>query len=333
MKNEPTVFRSLNEATGRFGPCALAIGNFDGVHVGHQALIRDARALAKSNGFVPAVLTFHPHPASIVAPERKFGFVSPIEERVRLLIAAGAQNVLILPFTAELSRVSAEDFVSEILVKALGARAIVVGENFRFGHQQGGNMATLQRLGERFGFVSKFLPPVRVRGEVVSSSAVRRCVESGLVDRAARLLGRCFYVAGPVVSGRGVGTKQTVPTLNILPEPDQVLPRGVLVTETVDRDNDRTWRSITNVGVRPTFNLDEVTIETFLLDSLEGRAPTHIEVRFRHFLRPERRFDSPEELKQQILRDVGRAQSYWRRAARFKDVLVSYNEGRYFPTN
>lgn len=331
MKNEPKIFRSLEEAAGKFGPCAIAIGNFDGVHVGHQALIRSAREHAQANGLAPSVLTFYPHPATVLAPERKLGFVSTIEERIRLLIEAGAEHVLVLPFTAGLSQVSALEFVSEILVKALQAKAVFVGENFRFGYRQGGNADTLSELGAQFEFVSKFLAPVTIRGQVVSSSLIRRYVEAGNVMRAGRLLGRCFYVSGAIVAGQGIGRKQTVPTLNLLPAAGQVLPRGVFVTETVDRDNGRRWQSITNVGMRPTFGGDDVVIETFLLDKLEGDTPANIEVRFRQFLRPERRFDSPDELKMQILRDVARAQTYWGRAEYFRDLLVSYNERRYFP--
>lgn len=320
MSSEAKVFRSIEEASGKFGPSAIAIGNFDGVHVGHQALIRAAREHAArqglrtgTGGLVPSVLTFHPHPASIVAPERRFGFVSTIEERVRLLEKAGAEHILVLPFTSELSKLTPREFVSQVLVGALGMKAVFVGDNFRFGHKQAGNAQTLNELGTEFGFDARFLEPVKVRSEIVSSSAIRRYVEAGNVSRAGRLLGRPFYVAGPVVSGRGVGSKQTVPTLNLVPPADQVLPKGVLVTETVDRDQNRSWKSITNVGIRPTFGLDELVIETFLLDKLEGEAPRTIEVRFLHYLRPERRFESPEELKQQILRDVARAQTYWRR--------------------
>jgi riboflavin kinase / FMN adenylyltransferase len=320
VKNEPKVFRSLEEASGRFGPCAIAIGNFDGVHVGHQKLMRAALQYGEAHGLVPSALTFHPHPASVLAPERKLGFVFSIEERIEKLAEAGARHILVLPFTAELSRVSADGFVSQILVKALETKAVFVGENFRFGHRQGGNPGVLQALGRELGFESQFIQPVRVRGEVVSSSAIRRQVEAGNVARAGRLLGRCFSVKGPVVSGQGIGSRQTVPTLNLRPVPAQVLPRGVFVTETRDLDTGRRWRSITNVGVRPTFGGEGVTIETFLLGPLEGASPERIEVAFRHFVREERQFGSPEELKRQILGDVGRAQAYWRRVDRFKGL-------------
>jgi riboflavin kinase/FMN adenylyltransferase len=154
---------------------------------------------------------------------------------------------------------------------------------------------------------------VVVRGEVVSSSSIRRQVRSGRVSLAGRLLGRCFTVKGPVVSGHGIGSKQTVPTLNLRPTPGLVLPHGVFITQTVDRDSSRCWQSITNVGNRPTFEGEEVTIETFLLSALDGEMPRNIEVRFRRFVRDEQKFESPDALKRQILRDVGRAQAYWRR--------------------
>lgn len=320
MRNEPKVFRSLAEAVGAFGPCAVAIGNFDGVHVGHQALIRSAVEYADANGFVPAVLTFYPHPASVVAPERNPLLVCSLDERLRLLAEAGARHIFVLQFTAEIARLTPEEFVWKFLVNCLQAQAVFVGDGFRFGCKQAGNAATLRELGARLGFVPHFLAPVAVRGEVVSSSAVRQRLVGGQVARAGRLLGRCFSVSGPVVSGQGIGSKQTVPTLNLRPEPGQVLPRGVFVTETRELGSSRRWPSITNVGVRPTFGGEDVVIETFLLVPLEGATPERIEVEFRRFVRPERTFASPEELKAQILRDAARAQSYWWRAARLSTI-------------
>jgi riboflavin kinase / FMN adenylyltransferase len=145
---------------------------------------------------------------------------------------------------------------------------------------------------------------------------VREYLAAGNVARAGRLLGRCFAIEGPIVTGHGVGSKQTVPTLNLRPAAGQLLPRGVYVTETLDLRTGRYWPSITNAGVRPTFGGDDLTIETFLLDSLEGRAPEHIEVRFRRFIRPERQFPTPDALKGQIFKDAARAQAYWRRLSK-----------------
>ncbi len=284
------IYRSLEEARGRFGPCALAIGNFDGVHLGHQALLSQVRGFVSQNGLIPAALTFNPHPAAIVAPERVPPLICTLEERLRLLESAGAVHIFVLPFTPEVACLSPEEFVWQILANVLDTRAIFVGENFRFGHKQAGTSDTLRALGPQFGFVSHFIQPVTYRGEIVSSSAVRQYLADGNVARAGRLLGRCFSVEGPVVSGHGVGSKQTVPTLNLRPPAGQLIPRGVYVTETVEPSTGRRWQSITNAGIRPTFGGDGLTIETFLLSSLDGPAPENIQVQFRHFIRAERQF-------------------------------------------
>jgi riboflavin kinase/FMN adenylyltransferase len=315
--NDLKVFRSLEEASGRFGPCALAIGNFDGVHIGHQALIHATVSYATKNGFVPAILTFHPHPMAVLAPQRNPERLSRSDEKIELLSALGVRQILVLPFTEALSLLSPREFVSEILVNALRTRAVFVGENFHFGHKQSGNPATLRALSAEFGFVPQFVPAVTLRGQIVSSSAIRRYLATGDVARAGRLLGRCFAVQGSVVSGHGVGSRQTVPTLNLSATPDRILPRGVFVTETIDQSTGRRWQSITNVGNRPTFGGDELTIETFLLTPLAEAAPEKVEVLFRHFLRKEHQFPSPEALKAQILKDVGRAKRYWRLLSQF----------------
>lgn len=318
-----TVFRSLDEAKLRFEPSALAIGNFDGVHIGHQALIDRTIATAADKSLKTAVLTFYPHPTAVVAPHRTPNLISTLEERLRLLDSAGVQQIMVLPFTPEIAGTNPTEFVSQILVNALQTEVVLVGENFRFGHKQAGTPDVLQSLGGEFGFESQFLCPVTVRGEIASSSAVRRHLESGNVSRAARLLNRWFFVEGPVVSGHGLGSKQTVPTLNLRPVPGQILPRGVYITETLELPSGRRWPSITNAGIRPTFQGDQVTIETYLLGPLDGDTPDQIQVHFRRFIRAERQFPDPGALKVQILRDVARAQTYWRRVARIPRLIPS----------
>ncbi|MGI9074551.1 MAG: bifunctional riboflavin kinase/FAD synthetase [Bryobacteraceae bacterium] len=316
-----TVFRALDEARNRFGPCALTIGNFDGVHIGHQALLAQTVEYASTKNLAPAVLTFDPHPAAVVAPERVPAMICTLDQRLELLSAAGAKRIFVLPFTAEVARLTPEQFVSQILVDVLETQAVFVGENFRFGHKQAGNPDVLRALGMQHGFVSQFVEPVSFRGEIVSSSLIRHHLASGNVSRAARFLDRCFFVEGPIVAGHGVGSKQTVPTLNLRPDPGQLVPRGVYITETIDHA--RRWPSITNVGVRPTFGGDELTIETFLLSPLEGRTPERIKVEFRRFVRPERQFANPEALKTQILKDVATAQKYWRGVAKLAQPAPS----------
>jgi riboflavin kinase / FMN adenylyltransferase len=297
-------------------PCSLTIGNFDGVHIGHQALVEAAVRYAEGRGLRPAALTFDPHPSTVVAPERAPELICTLKQRVALLERAGAENVVVLPFTPELARLSPRNFVSQILHDRLQARAIFVGGNFHFGHKQQGTPQTLQEMQAEFGFEVQIVPPVSYRGEIVSSSLIRGHLAAGKVARAGRLLGRCFSMQGEVVSGHGVGSKQTVPTLNLRAPAGQIVPRGVFVSETLEVGPGRWWPSITNCGVRPTFGGDELSIETFLLERLQGAAPNEIEVRFRRFIRSEQQFANAEALKAQILRDVGRANAYWRRASK-----------------
>ena len=309
----PRVHFSMDSAQGRFGPCALTIGNFGGVHRGHQALLKTTCDYARDRGLRPAVLTFHPHPAVFVAPHRVPELICSLEDRIRLLRETGAECILVLPFSEHLARFTPEEFVSQILVKGLHTRAVIVGENFRFGHRQAGNNKTLQELGEVHEFATQFLPCVTYRGEVVSSSAVRKAIDAGNVSRAGRLLGRCFFLEGDIVKGHGIGSQQTVPTLNLLPPKGQIIPRGVYITETFEPSSGHSWPSITNVGTRPTFDGNELTVETFLLAPLDGPSPTHIQVRFRRFVRNEQHFADAAALKAQILVDVGRAKAFWRR--------------------
>jgi riboflavin kinase / FMN adenylyltransferase len=296
-------------------PCALAIGNFDGVHLGHQALVASTVTYAKQNGLMPAVLTFDPHPTHVVAPGRVPLMICSLAERIRLLKEAGASKVYVEKFTNELAALTPREFVIQILVGKLKVRAVCVGENFCFGAQKTGTPDVLRALGLEFGFTTHFLPPVRYRHEIVSSSAVRRYLSEGRVSRANRLLKRCFSLSGPVVSGHGIGSKQTVPTLNLRPEANQLVPRGVYITQTFEVPTGRQWQSITNAGVRPTFGGEDLTVETFLLSPFEEPTPTDIRVEFRRFVRPEQHFPDPQILKAQILRDVRRAQVYWRRVS------------------
>jgi riboflavin kinase/FMN adenylyltransferase len=220
---------------------------------------------------------------------------------------------VVLPFTPELAAYSPERFVREIAMERLGARAVLVGDNFRFGHEHAGDTRLLEELGRRYGFLVEAVPAVRMRGRVVSSSEVRRLIEEGNVSLAARLLARPYALAGAVVAGRGIGSKQTVPTLNLAAAAEVMPARGVYITRTTDTDTGRRWNSVTNVGVRPTFGGGAVTVETFLLEALEDEGPQAIRVEFLKRLREERRFDDAAALKRQILRDVERARAYFRR--------------------
>jgi riboflavin kinase/FMN adenylyltransferase len=310
------VYRSLAEVPADFGPSAVTIGNFDGVHYGHRQILRRVAAIAGARGLHPGVLTFDPHPTRVVAPERTPRLLTSPEERAQLMGEEGIGQVLILPFTREVAQLSPEDFARQLLVETLGARVVLVGDNFRFGHRQTGDVAMLTELGRKLGFETEVVTAVCCRGSVVSSSGIRALIEAGNVSLASRFLLRPYAVAGAVVRGHGVGTKQTVPTLNLATSAEVIPGRGVYITRTWEEGGRRGWNSITNIGYRPTFGAsDELSIETFLLDPLEGDTPDRIRVEFLRRVRDERQFASPEALRAQILRDVRVAQNYFRRTA------------------
>ena len=303
--------------------CALAIGNFDGVHLGHRKLLDDTIVYAQQHGLVPAALTFHPHPTVVVAPDRVPPLLCSLDNRIRLIEDCGIRQVFVVPFTPELAALSPREFVSEFLCNRFGARALFVGDNFRFGVKKAGTVGTLRELAPEFGFTPHALAPVTFRGERVSSSAIRDHLFNARIYRANRLLGRAFSLSGPVVSGHGIGSRQTVPTLNLQPEADRIVPRGVYVTETLEPSTGRRWESITNAGTRPTFDGTGLTVETFLLSPFEEPAPSTIEARFHHFIRPEQQFPDAQALKAQIFRDVARARAYWRHFARLRTSTPS----------
>jgi riboflavin kinase/FMN adenylyltransferase len=308
------IYRSLAEVPASFGPCALTIGNFDGVHFGHRRILRRLAALAADRGWKAAVLTFDPHPTRVVAPERTPLLLTSPVRRAELMREEGVDEVLILPFTVELARLSPEDFVRQLLVERLGARAVLVGENFCFGYRQSGNVRLLAQLGLGLGFETEIVPAVSLRGRMVSSSGIRALIEAGRVSLAARLLQHAYALEGSVVEGRGVGSKQTVPTLNLAPDGGLEPARGVYVTRALDPESARQWDAITNIGYRPTFGPSgQVSIETFLLDPLCGETPRRLRVEFLWRVRDEREFATVGALKDQILRDVGAARKYFRR--------------------
>lgn len=311
------IYRSLAELGPGLGPSVVTIGNFDGVHAGHRRILRRAVALSHELGAAATVLTFDPHPAKVVAPERAPRLLTTPEERAGLMFDEGIQRVVILPFDRQFASLSPEEFARDVLVGRLQARAVLVGDNFRFGARQTGDVKVLQALGEVNGFRTEIIGSVRLRGRLVSSTVVRRLIEAGNLPQANRLLERAYSLSGEVVPGRGVGARQTVATLNLRTGAEVLPAIGVYITRTTDLANpERQWNSITNVGVRPTFGGGELSIETHLLDSFAPPTPARIRVEFLRRLRDERNFESPEALKAQILRDAARARTYFRRLAR-----------------
>jgi riboflavin kinase/FMN adenylyltransferase len=307
------IYRSVEELDSEFGPSALTIGNFDGVHAGHRRILRRVVETARRNGWKPSALTFHPHPTKVVAPQRAPRLLTTPEERCRLIAEEGIEQVLVLPFGPVTAHLTPEEFVTRILVARLDAKAVLIGQNFRFGHKQAGDTRMLQELGLRHGFRTEVIPAVSLRGRPISSSEVRRLIVAGHVAWAARLLERPHFVEGDVVTGRGIGTSKTVPTLNLRTEAEVLPATGVYVTRTTDLDGGRRWPSVTNVGFRPTFGGEDLSVESFVLEPLGEERPLRMRLEFLRRLRAEAKFPDAESLKAQILRDAGRARAYFRR--------------------
>jgi len=298
----------------------LAIGNFDGIHLGHQAILRATVERAHSLRAVPTALTFDPSPRKVLRPETAPPMLSTNAQRMDWFNTHGLEAVVVLPFTLDLARLSPQEFVEQILVRDLRIAAVLVGENFRFGHKQAGDVKLLSELGSKHGFEVLIIPPVVYRGEVVSSTIIRREVAEGDVSHAARLLGRPFALTGEVVSGTGTGRKFTFPTLNLAVEQELLPARGVYVTRSCLDGENRSHRSVTNIGFRPTFNGSSLSVETHLLDAQLATAPKRMEVRFWKRLREEKKFSGPEELRAQIATDIARANKFFSRLRRARSI-------------
>jgi phosphoribosyl 1,2-cyclic phosphate phosphodiesterase len=315
-----SVFYSAADWTEKFGAAGrgsvVAIGTFDGIHIGHQKVLRYAIELAKQSGSVATALTFEPPPAKVLRPEAAAPRISTNQQRMDWFDAVGMEAAVVLPFTKELAALSAEDFVREILVRQLNVRAVVVGDNFRFGHKHAGDVKFLREMGMHEGFEVVVHMPLMLDGEVVSSTLIRRLIGAGDVRHAARLLGRPFELTGEVVSGTGTGRKFTFPTLNLNPEQELLPARGVYITRTVLESEASSHRSVTNIGMRPTFNGSRLSVETHLLDYSGNFTPKRIEVRFWKQLRAEKKFNSAEELKTQIAKDITSANKFFARLRR-----------------
>jgi len=311
------TFHKLADVPADFGPTVVSVGNFDGVHRAHRAVLAKIVQRAKAEGAKSVAITFEPHPIRILRPDNTLKLLTPTPEKLRLLASTGVDAVLLLPFTRDLSLMTPHQFAHEILKKRLHAREVHEGYNFHFGHKASGNIHTLRELGREMGFEVHDYPEMRLRGEPVSSSHIRKLLAEGRVSRARHLLARPFNLLSTAGRGRGYGAKYTVPTIN-LAHYEELVPRdGVYITRTrIDSgDNNDCFDSVTNIGNRPTFGTDSFAIETHLLNfhPLALSAETEVELHFLDRLRDEIKFPSIEALKEQIGRDVRKAQRYLRR--------------------
>ncbi len=304
------VFRSLEQIPAESGPTVVSIGNFDGVHLGHRFILERLRASARERSARSVAVTFDPHPLRILRPETCPRLITPLATKLELLAETGIDAALVLPFSAELSRVRAAEFVTTIVHNALHAVEVHEGANFRFGHRAEGGIAELRQLGSELGFDVVIHDACRVRGFTVSSSRIRELLSQSELSMARALLGHGFFVDSTPASGRGIGGKLTVPTINLAPYQELLPPNGVYVTQL--RVAGEWFDAVTNVGNRPTFGADSFAVESYLLSfrPMELQQDTPLRLLFLRRLREERRWPSPEALKEQILRDVARAKRY-----------------------
>jgi riboflavin kinase/FMN adenylyltransferase len=308
------VFHSVAEIPVGFGPSVAAIGNFDGVHLGHQEILSAIVLEARASGAQAVAITFDPHPEQFLRPAQAPRLLTPLAERLRLLSLTGIDAVVVLPFDAALAAQPAREFARAILVNALGVLSVHEGGNFRFGHNAEAGVAELKAFGAEFGFAVHVHSPVRAHGLEVSSSAIRERVASGDVTRARWMLGRPFEVRSTQARGRGIGTRLLVPTVNLAPY-DGLLPAfGVYVTRLTAAG--RSFQAVTNVGNRPTFSEASFAVESHILnfEPIELSEETPITLEFLLRLRGEQEWPSPEALKAQIFKDVAKAKRYFRLA-------------------
>jgi riboflavin kinase/FMN adenylyltransferase len=293
-------------------PTVLTLGVFDGLHLGHQLIMSTVVERARETDAVPTVITFDPHPRAVLHPESAPPLLQTLDQKVEGFGVLGIQQTIVIRFDEAFSQIRAEDFLRDVVKDRLHAKEVYLGRGFAFGHNREGDIELLRRVSAELGFFADEVPEVQFRNQRVSSSKVRKLLLEGRVNLARRLLGRPYGVEGRVAHGAERGATLGFPTANLRPQ-NRVIPRnGVYVTGTLI---DGQWRrSITNIGVRPTFTADtEPSVETFVINWSGDLYGDVVRVRFLHRLRDERKFGSLEELKAQIEKDIARAESYFAR--------------------
>jgi len=290
----------------------ISIGSFDGVHIGHQAVLTHVVERARAMDVAAVAMTFDPHPVKLLRPADAPRLLTTLEQRLALIAQTGIETALVVPFTHRLARMSAADFVRDVLVDRLAVREVYIGDNFRFGADRGGDVGLLTSMGAELGFEAAAAPIVEAEGGVVSSTRVRQAVADGRVDVAVGLLGRSVFIDGLVLEGKRLGRTLGFPTLNIEVENELHPSNGVYVTAVHIPSFTRTFPAVTNIGVRPTVYQNSLTtIESHLLDFTADVYQEQVRLFFLERVREERRFESTLDLMAQIRRDVGQARDFF----------------------
>lgn len=299
------IVRGLPPVPPEARPSAVALGVFDGVHLGHRAILGTAVAHGREAGMPAIACTFDPQPSEILQPGRAPLPITTLDERLALIEGCGMDGAVVLPFTRELAAIEPEAFVKDVLLARLGAREIVVGFNHRFGRGARGDVALLRSLGARLGFRAHVGEPLMVGGVAVSSTEIRAALQRGDLDAAARLLGRSYTLPGTITHGAGRGRTLGFPTANVAPSRPVLVAAGVYACTA--EVGGRKERAVVNVGVRPTFNETALAVEAYLLDFSGDIYDQTITLTFMSRIREERRFPSVDALRAQIEADVAEA--------------------------
>jgi riboflavin kinase/FMN adenylyltransferase len=309
------------ENAGIARPTVLTLGVFDGLHLGHQLIVSRVVERARAAGAVPTVITFDPHPRAVLHPESAPPLLQTLDQKVEAFGVLGVEQTIVIRFTPEFAALGAEEFLRDVVHERLHAKEAYLGRGFAFGRGREGNIELLRRVSRELGFFADEVPEVRLRGSRISSSRIRGLLAEGRVNLARRMLGRPYGVEGRVVRGHERGRTLGFPTANLRPESRVTPSGGVYVTATLIEG---AWRrSVTNVGVRPTFeSAGEPSVETFVMGWEGDLYGDVVRVRFLHRLRGERRFSSAEELRRQIDSDVSRANEFFGRAGVRRSLSV-----------
>ncbi|MDD3353615.1 bifunctional riboflavin kinase/FAD synthetase [Zoogloea sp.] len=303
------VFRGIPDRSEH--GCVLTIGNFDGVHRGHQALLARLSAKSRSTGLPSAVLTFEPHPREYFAHDNRPRRLTSLREKIQLLASQGVDRLYIAPFNARFAALSAEAFVEDILIHGLGVRHLMIGDDFCFGAGRKGDFSMLKRSGDEAGFTVEAMPTLEQNGERVSSSAVRAALAEGDMAHAARLLGRPYSISGRVMHGDKIGRTIGFPTANIQLK-HRCPPLMGIYTVSVEGLAKEPWPGVASVGVRPTINdAGRPSLEVHLFDWDTECYDAHLRVNFLAWQRDEERYDTLEALTAQIARDAEQARAYF----------------------
>ncbi len=300
------VIRSLNSTELPLNKAVATVGNFDGVHIGHRKIFQKVVERASETGGTSLVITFHPHPLRVLAPDRGVKMLTPLDDKLTLIEASGIDVVVVINFNRDFASLEPEEFVRRILLEGLGVVHLFVGHNYRFGRDKRGDTILLRRLSKKYGFKVNVVRNLKVAGVPVSSSRIRHLLGWGRVYEAASLLGRAYSIKGRVIKGSGRGADLLgVPTANLQTEYEVIPKEGVYAVKV--RVGRQIYDGVANIGKNPTFGLQEPSYEVHILDFSKDLLGEEIRVYFIERLRGERRFKGPEQLRTQILLDIERA--------------------------